>query len=158
MMTSVAVIGEGKTTPETYDLARKVGYELARRGVTVVCGGMGGVMEGACRGAKEAGGTTVCILPGNSRRDANRYVDIPVVTGLGEGRNVIVVKSAQAVIAIRGRYGTLSEIAFALLQNIPVIGLETWTLQQAGEIDPAIVPAESAEEAVDLALTLAKEN
>jgi len=157
-MTSVAVIGEGKTTPETYDLARKVGYELARRGVTVVCGGMGGVMEGACRGAKEAGGTTVGILPGNSRRDANRYVDIPVVTGLGEGRNVIVVKSAQAVIAIRGRYGTLSEIAFALLQNIPVIGLETWTLQQAGEIDPAIVPAESAEEAVDLALTLAKEN
>jgi len=121
----------------------------------LVCGGLGGVMEAACRGAKSAGGLTVGILPGVSRRDANPHVDVPVVTGMGEARNVLVVQSAQAVIAVSGEYGTLSEIAHALKIGIPVVGLSTWRLTKDGQEREAIIRAVTPQEAVDKALDLA---
>jgi len=102
-----------------------------------------------------AGGTTVGILPGTSRQEANPYVDIPIVTGIGEARNVVVVRSAQAVIAVSGEYGTLSEIAHALKQGIPVVGLRTWQLAKGGEERHAIVSVATPQEAVERALALA---
>ena len=119
----VSVIGGSDPSEEETGLAEEVGRELARRGVTLICGGLEGVMEAACRGAASQGGTTVGILPGNDRHAANAYVKIPIVTGMGYARNAIVAKSAQAVIAIGGSYGTLSEIAYALQSDVPVIGL-----------------------------------
>ena len=152
----VAVIGAGRCSKEMAQAAEAVGRELARRGVTLVCGGLGGVMEAACRGAKSEGGLTIGILPGFSRREANPYVDIPVVTGLGEARNVIVVRTSQAVIAVDGEYGTLSEIAYALKLGIPVVGLNTWQLAREGRLVSAIVEAATPAEAVDKALELAR--
>jgi len=151
----VAVIGAGRCSEEVARVAESVGRELARRGVALVCGGLGGVMEAACRGAKSEGGLTIGILPGSSRREANPYVDIPVVTGLGGARNVIVVRTSQAVIAVDGEYGTLSEIAYALKLGIPVVGLSTWQLAKEGRQVSAIVEAGTPAEAVDRALALA---
>ncbi len=148
----IAVIGGSECSEEVARLAEAVGQELARRGAVVVCGGLGGVMEAACRGAKAEGGTTVGILPGHSRADANPYVDIPIVTGIGYARNTIVVRSAEAVIAIDGGFGTLSEIAHALQEGIPVIGLHTWSLSQGGTPDDSIILAESPADAVDKAV------
>jgi hypothetical protein len=150
----IAVIGGSKCSPQEAELAEEVGRELARRGVTLVCGGMGGVMEAACKGASLQGGLTVGILPGNSRQQANPHVQVPIVTDLGEARNVIVIKSAQAVIAISGSYGTLSEIAHALRAGIPVIGLNTWSLSRNGQPDNSIITAQNATEAVRKALSL----
>ena len=152
----IAVIGGGQCTREEATLAEEVGRELARRGAILVCGGLGGVMEAACRGADSQGGMTIGILPGESRQPANPYVQIPIVTGMGYARNVAVVKSAQAVIAIAGSYGTLSEIGHALQSGIPVIGLNTWTLSRNGQPDNAIIPAQDAAEAVEKALNLAR--
>ncbi len=150
--TFIAVIGTGKYDEKTYALAEQVGREIAQRGATVVCGGLGGVMEAACKGAKSAGGHTIGILPGTDHRDANPFVDIPIVTGLGEARNVIVVRTGRAVIAIGGEYGTLSEIAYALKFGIPVIGLGTWQLARDGKVDIGIIEATDAINAVDLAM------
>ena len=113
-------------------------------------------MEAACRGASAEGGITIGILPGDSRQAANPYVQIPIVTGIGYARNVAVVKSAQAVIAIGGNYGTLSEIAHALQSGIPVIGLNTWSLSRNNQPDESIIPAQNPTEAVRKALSLAK--
>ncbi len=151
----IAVIGGSQCSPQEARLAEEVGRELARRGVTLVCGGLGGVMEAACRGANSEGGLTIGILPGESRQAANPYVQIPIVTGIGYARNVAVVKSAQAVIAISGSYGTLSEISHALQSGIPVIGLNTWSLSKNGQQDNSIVIAQNPAEAVDKALNLA---
>ena len=151
----IAVIGGGQCSKEEARQAEEVGRELARRGAILVCGGLGGIMRKACKGASSEGGITVGILPGNSIQAANPYVQIPIVTGLGEARNVIVVKSAQAVIAIGGSYGTLSEIGHALKNDIPVIGLNTWSLSRNGRQDKSIIPAQSPAEAVDKALDLA---
>ncbi len=148
----ISVIGAGTCDAATSALAEQVGRELAQRGATVVCGGLGGVMEAACRGAKSAGGQTVGILPGTNAGDANPFVDVPIVTGLGEARNAIVVRSGRAVIAVGGEYGTLSEIAFALKFGIPVVGLGTWQLARDGKIAPVIVQATGAREAVEAAL------
>lgn len=152
----IAVIGNSSCAPEEAKLAETVGELLAQRGATIICGGLGGVMEAVCRGAKSKGGLTVGILPGQDASTANPWVDIPVVTGLGEARNVVVVKSAQVVIAIGGGYGTLSEIAYALKSGIPVIGLNTWSLSRNGREDDSIIRVQSATEAVDKALSLAK--
>jgi uncharacterized protein (TIGR00725 family) len=151
----VAVIGSATCDETASAQARAVGRELGRRGAVLVCGGRGGVMEAACRGAKEEGGTTVGILPGAHRGEANEYVDIPIVTGLGEARNAIVVRTADAVIAVRGGYGSLSEIGFALKMGRPVVGLDTWELYQRGQPVQAVVPAASPAQAVELALCLA---
>ena len=150
----VAVIGGSQCSKEEAKLAEEVGRRLARRGAILVCGGLGGIMKAACKGASSAGGTTIGILPGDNRQAANPYVQIPIVTGLGEARNVIVVKSAQAVIAIGGSYGTLSEISHASKNGIPVIGLNTWSLSRNGRQDKSIIPAQSPAEAVDKALAL----
>ena len=125
-MKMIGVIGAGSCNNETYESARRVGIGIAAMGATLVCGGLGGVMEGACRGAHEAGGQTVGILPGHDRAQANPYVAIPIVTDLGQARNVVVVRSSDLLIAISGGYGTLSEISIALKIGKPVIGLTTW--------------------------------
>ena len=151
----IAVIGGGQCSREEARLAEEVGHELARRGATLICGGLGGVMEAACKGASLEGGTTIGILPGDDRQAANPYVQIPIVTGLGYARNIAVVKSAQAVIAIGGSYGTLSEISHALQSGIPVIGLNTWSLSRNKRQDKSIIPAQSPTGAVDKALDLA---
>ena len=113
-------------------------------------------MEAACRGAKAEGGTTVGILPGMDRQEANAYVDIPIVTGLGEARNAIVVRSADAVIAVSGGYGTLSEIGLALKMGRPVVGLGTWELCQQGQSVEGVVQVGTAAQAVAQALVLAE--
>ncbi|MGB9613161.1 MAG: TIGR00725 family protein, partial [Candidatus Margulisiibacteriota bacterium] len=127
----------------------------AQAGCVLVCGGLKGVMEAAAKGAKSAGGLTVGILPGSKREEANPYIDIPIITGLGYARNKLVVKTGQVIIAIGGKYGTLSEIGFALGYGIPVIGLKTWELIRGdGKVDKSITYVNSAKEAVDLALKI----
>jgi len=153
----IAVIGGSKATPKELETAEAVGRELARKGAILVCGGLGGVMEAACRGASTEGGITIGILPGNNRQTRNPYVQIPIVTGIGYARNVIVVKSAQAVIAIGGSYGTLTEIGYALQNGIPVIGLATWAIARNGKEDKQIILAQSPTEAVATAIELAQD-
>ncbi len=153
----IAVIGGSQCSGEEAQMAEEVGRELAKQGAILVCGGLGGVMEAACRGASSEGGITIGILPGESRHAANPYVQIPIVTGAGYARNLAVVKSAQAVIAIGGSYGTLSEISHALQSGIPVIGLNTWALSQNGHQDNSIILAKNPAEAVNKALNLAKD-
>jgi uncharacterized protein (TIGR00725 family) len=126
-------------------VAEAVGRELGSRGVVVVCGGLGGVMEAACRGAKGAGATTVGILPGAERSAANPFVDVAIATGLGEARNALVVRAADALVAVGGAYGTLSEIALALKSGKRVAGIGTW------DID-AVVAAPDAASAVETVL------
>jgi len=149
----IAVIGGSEISPQTARLAEEVGREIAGRGAVLVCGGMSGVMEAACKGASDAGGLTIGILPGE-RREANPYVQIPIASGMGYARNVAVVKSAQAVIAIDGSYGTLTEIGYALQSGIPVIGLGTWEIAIDGKEDKNIIRAKNPEEAVDRAMEL----
>jgi uncharacterized protein (TIGR00725 family) len=151
----IAVIGGGQCTKKEAGLAEEVGRELAKRGAVLVCGGLGGVMEAACRGASAEGGTTIGILPGDDRHTANPHVKFAIATGLGYARNMAVVKSARAVIAVSGSYGTLSEIGHALQAGIPVIGLGTWSLSRNGKEDNPIIPAQSPAEAVEKALELA---
>ncbi|MDQ7801854.1 MAG: TIGR00725 family protein [Armatimonadota bacterium] len=151
----IGVIGEQDARPEMCRMAEQVGREIARRGGVLVCGGLGGVMEAAARGAVEEGGLVVGILPGTRAEEANPYVGVPVVTGLGEARNVIVVRTSDAVVAVGGSYGTLSEIAYALKLGVPVVGLGTWELSRPGLQGDPIVRARDAAEAVALAWELA---
>ena len=155
--TFIGVIGGGEAFPEVARLAEDVGREIARRGAVLVCGGLGGVMEAACKGANEAGGLAIGILPGDSRRTANPWVKIPIVTGIGYARNVAVVKTSQAVIAIDGSYGTLTEIAYALQSGIPVIGLGTWSVAIDGIEDKNVIIAQNPEEAVAKAVAMIEE-
>jgi uncharacterized protein (TIGR00725 family) len=129
-------VGSSEEEPEA---AEEVGRELARAGAVLVCGGGGGVMAAACRGAKDEGGTTLGILPGDDRSAANPWVDVAVATGLGEVRNALVVRASDALIAVAGGYGTLSEIALALRDGVPVFGLGTW------EIDGVVATASPAD-------------
>lgn len=149
----IAVCGSAQCDEVTYEQARQVGRLLGTAGAVLLCGGLGGVMEAACRGARESGGFTVGILPGPEATAANPYVDLPIVTGMGQARNVILVLSAQAVIAIAGEAGTLSEVALALKLGRPVIGLQTWhLLRPDGTSEERIHRVTSPEEAVRLAL------
>lgn len=148
----IGVIGSGLPPPDVVALASEVGSEIARAGALLVCGGLGGVMEAACRGAKDAGGTTLAILPGTSRWEANAYVDIAIATGMGEMRNALLVRASDAVVAVGGEFGTLSEIAFALKTGVPVVGLATWELSKEGRASDAIGRAGSAREAVETAI------
>jgi uncharacterized protein (TIGR00725 family) len=141
----IAVIGGSRPGRQALDTALEVGRLVARSGAVVVCGGLGGVMEAASRGAREEGGLVVGILPGNSPADANPWVDIPIATGLGYTRNALVVMNADAIIAVDGEYGTLSEIAHGLIHGKKVVGLRTWDVR-------GVTVAETAEEAVRLAL------
>jgi uncharacterized protein (TIGR00725 family) len=148
----IGVIGPAMAAAETLGLAEKVGAEIAHRGAVLVCGGLGGVMEAAARGAQRAGGLTIGIVPGISAQEANEFIDVPVVTGMGEARNLLVVRSSNAVIAIAGSYGTLSEIALALKMGVPVVGMGTWQLRGPDDSEPPILRVNSPEEAVAGAL------
>lgn len=141
----ISVIGAGSCSDKIYRIAEETGMLIARKGAILVTGGLGGVMEAASKGAREAGGTTVGILPGFSKEDANKYVLIPITTGLSHARNIIIARSADAVIAISGEYGTLSEIAVALKLGKPVVGIKTW------EQIKGLIKADSAHEAVNRA-------
>ncbi|MBN1134572.1 MAG: TIGR00725 family protein [Methanosarcinaceae archaeon] len=126
----IGVIGAGACDEGLSRIAESVGKEIAKRGALLVCGGLGGVMEAAAHGAKEEGGTTLGILPGSNRNDANMYVDIAVLSAMGHARNVLIVQSCDALIAIDGEYGTLSEIAHALKMGKPVVLLESqWEIK-----------------------------
>jgi uncharacterized protein (TIGR00725 family) len=148
-------VGGGVADEDACRAAEAVGRGLARRGAVVVCGGLGGVMEAACRGAKAAGGTTVGILPGLDRAEANRFVDVALPTGLGEARNALVVRAADALVAVAGEFGTLSEIALALRLGTPVVGVRTWELAKAGRPVDAIVRVDDPDQAAARALELA---
>lgn len=153
----ISVVGESNSSPGVYKLAEEVGRLIAKAGAILVCGGLKGVMEAAARGAKSAGGLTVGILPGSKHEEANPYIDIPIITGLGYARNKIVVKTGQVIIAVGGKYGTLSEIGFALGYGIPVVGLKTWELIRGdGKVDQGIVYVRTPEEAVQTAFKLIK--
>jgi uncharacterized protein (TIGR00725 family) len=131
----VAVVGPGEAADHETHAAEEVGRGLADGGAIVVCGGLGGVMAAACRGAFERGGVTVGILPGHERAAANQWVGVALPTGLGELRNGLVVRAADAVIAVGGAYGTLSEVALALKIGVPVIGLNTWAIDGVDNVD-----------------------
>jgi uncharacterized protein (TIGR00725 family) len=138
----IAVVGGGSCPPEVYERARRLGRLLGGRGHVVICGGLGGVMEAVCCGAREAGGTAVGILPGE-KESANRFVSIAIATGMGHARNAIVVKSSDAVVAFPGELGTLSEIALARKMGKPVVSLGGWRL-------PGLLEASDPEEAAEL--------
>jgi uncharacterized protein (TIGR00725 family) len=146
----IGVVGAGDCSEDICELAEEVGEGIAAAGAILVCGGMGGVMEAAARGAKKQGGITIGILPGVDKNQGNPHIDFPIVTGLGEGRNLLVVRNSDVLIAFPGKFGTLSEIAFALKLGKPVFGLSTWNV--SGEI----IKAGSASEAVSMALDRAK--
>ena len=133
----IGVVGPGEASPEELWLAEEVGAGLASLGAVVVTGGLGGVMEAACRGARSRLGRTVGILPGEDRADANGWVEIAVATGLGELRNGLVVRASDALVAVGGGHGTLSEIALALKLGRPVVGLGTWAVHGVDEVSTA---------------------
>ena len=142
----IGVIGGANPSQESYDLALKVGRLIAENNTILICGGLGGIMEASSRGAKEAGGVTVGILPGNSKLDANPYIDIAVATGLGYARNSLVAMNSDVLIAVDGHYGTLTEIAYGFIYGKKIIGLGTWDIQ-------GVIKARTAEEAVKLAFS-----
>ena len=141
----IGVIGGASPDPEHRQIAFDVGKEIAKKEAILVCGGLGGVMEAAARGAKQRGGLTIGILPGNSPGDANNHIDIPIATGLGYSRNSLVAMNADVLIAVDGQYGTLTEIAYGNIYGKKVIGLGTWDIQ-------GVMKADTAEQAVELAL------
>jgi uncharacterized protein (TIGR00725 family) len=141
----VAVIGASQPSADDLELAEEVGRELAAAGAFVICGGRGGVRAAACRGAQSEGGITIGLLPGHDRDDANQWVTVAIPTGLGELRNGLIARAADALIAVGGGYGTLSEIALALRAGKPVLGLNTWHID-------GVVAMPSAEDAVTQAL------
>jgi uncharacterized protein (TIGR00725 family) len=151
----IAVVGgDASSGPSTEALsqAEAAGAEIARRGAMLICGGRDGVMEAACRGASEASGLTIGVLPESNRADMNRHVQIPIVTGMGEARNAIIALTADAVIAIDGEYGTLTEIAHALRNGKPVAGIGTWHLSRDGSGDAPIYRTEDPADAVRWAI------
>ncbi len=148
----IGVVGPSDATAAELVSAEAVGAELARARAILVCGGLGGVMEAACRGARTAGGLTVGLLPGDDRRAANPWVSLSLPTGLGEARNVLLVRAAQAIVAIGGGWGTLSEIALALRAGKAVVGLGTWTPAHAGTPGRGVVVAGSPAAAVRMAM------
>jgi hypothetical protein len=145
----IAVVGAGKCSKKLRDMASQVGKYIAEHGGVVVCGGLGGIMEGVARGAKEAGGVTIGILPTDNKEDANEYIDYVIPTGFGEARNIMVVRAADAVVAFPGKYGTLSEMAFALQAKKPVVSVNAWRLSD--EIQQVEDPLEAAKLAMELA-------
>jgi uncharacterized protein (TIGR00725 family) len=147
-------MGASVCSPEIYAVAWEVGFQIASGGAILICGGGGGVMEAAAKGAKEAGGMTVGILPGTSSTEANPYIDIPVVTGLGNARNVINILTSQVIIAIGGAFGTLSEIALAMKCGTPVVGLSTWDLSAPDRSPLPVVVVSNAADAVAAAMSL----
>ncbi|GAW93335.1 TIGR00725 family protein [Calderihabitans maritimus] len=152
-MIYIGVIGASTCSPEEAETARQVGREIARRGAVLICGGRGGVMEAAARGAREAGGIAIGILPGNNRKEGNCYLHIAIATGLGDARNAVIARTCDVLIAISGGYGTLSEIGLGLKMGKPVVGLNTWQLFKEDKCIEDIIIAHSPQEAVEKAIT-----
>ncbi len=150
----VAVCGAGVAIEREAAWAEEIGRLLAEAGAVLVCGGLGGVMDAAARGCASAGGTSIGILPGESRSAASPHLSVAIPTGLGEARNALVVRAADVVIAVGGEFGTLSEIALALKTGRPVVGLGTWELARDGQAVEAIERASNPAEAVRRALVL----
>src|SRR4051812_14239758 len=148
----IAVVGPGRADAREAALAEEAGAEIAGAGAVLVCGGLGGVMEAACRGARSRGGMTVGLLPGLDRGEANGWVQVAVPTGLGEARNALIVRAADAIVAVGGAWGTLSEIALGLRAGLPVVGLDTWELLRGGRAVEGIAAMNSPSEAVAEAL------
>jgi hypothetical protein len=148
----IAVVGSGEAAPWELSSAEDAGAAIAEAGCGLVCGGLGGVMEAACRGARSRGGLTLGLLPGLGRDAANGWVLVAVPTGLGEARNALVVRAADAVVAIGGGWGTLSEIALAIKTGVPVVGVGTWEVGLGGSPVPGVLPADDARGAVAAAL------
>ncbi len=148
----IALVGPGEASPSESHAAEEAGAAIAEAGAMLVCGGLGGVMEAGCRGARSKLGSTFAFLPGDDREDANGWVEHAVPTGMGEARNVLIVRAADAVVAIGGAWGTLSEIALALRAGKPVVGLGTWELAHDGEPVPGVIAASGPREAVREAL------
>lgn len=152
----LGVIGAGTTaSPEGLQLAEEVGYLIARADAILICGGMNGVMEAAAKGAKRGGGLTIGVLPTASKADANPYIDIPIVTAMSTARNLIIVRTADGLIAVNGSYGTLSELAHAFDLKKPVFGLRTWPMEKVGVAEDLFVPVSTPREAVEKALAFA---
>jgi hypothetical protein len=151
----IGVLGPHVCSKKERALGFAVGAEIARHGAILVCGGLGGMMQAAAEGAKSEQGLTVGILPGEKASQANEFIDVALPTGLGPVRNALIVRACDAVIAIRGGYGTLSEIAFALRLGAPVVGLQTWSALQNGKVDQGVRVAKTPKEAVAMALKLA---
>jgi hypothetical protein len=150
----IAVVGPGSASAEELAAAEEVGAAVAEAGCGLVCGGLGGVMEAACRGARSRGGMTLGLLPGLDREDANGWVVMAVPTGLGEARNALLVRAADAVIAVGGGWGTLSEVALAMKTGVPVVGVGTWEPVAAdGAVVAGIVREHAPREAVQTALS-----
>jgi uncharacterized protein (TIGR00725 family) len=150
----IAIAGPGEAAPWELEAAAEAGAAVAEAGCGLVCGGLGGVMEAACRGARSRGGLTVGLLPGTDRDAANGWVVVALPTGLGEARNALVVRAADAVVAIGGGWGTLSEIALALKAGIPVVGVGTWEVAREGTPVAGVVPVADPRGAVAEALRL----
>lgn len=148
----VGVVGASRPDRCAARNAYEVGRLLARRGAALICGGLGGVMAEAARGAREEGGLTIGVLPGDDRGRANPHICIPIVTGMGYARNIVIVRSAHAIIAIGGSYGTLSEIAYALNLGVPIVGLGTWDIGSIDRGGAGFPTAETPEEAVEKAM------
>ena len=156
MKLHIGVLGPHTTTDAQYQLGVEVGRGIAEAGAVLFCGGLDGMMRAAAEGAKSAGGQTIGILPGTDKNAANEFIDIAIPTDLGAYRNALLVRSCDAVIAVHGAYGTLSEIAFGLRLKVPVVGLHTWAVHRNGTADPGIHVAQTAGEAVSLALQLGR--
>jgi len=139
----IGIIGGNKCDKQIEKIAEEVGSEIAKRKHILLCGGMSGVMEAACKGAKKSGGLTVCILPGKNKDDANKYIDIPIITAMSHARNAIIVRTADIIIAISGKYGTLSEIGLAKAIDKTVIGIKTWNI-------PGIIKVNSVKEIFEI--------
>jgi uncharacterized protein (TIGR00725 family) len=145
----VAVCGESDTQTSLADLAFELGRGIAQRQAVLICGGLTGVMEHAARGAQAAGGLTIGLLPGDDVHEANEYVDIAIATGLGHARNAILARTADGVVALGGGLGTLSEIALALRNRVPAIGIKTWRFDRDGRTEPEFPIAATPKEALD---------
>jgi hypothetical protein len=149
-MDLVGIVGSGTCSEKVRQMAYDVGKGIAEAGYPIICGGLGGVMEGACQGAYDAGGLTIGVIPGDSVDAANAYVMVPIITGMGVARNAIIVKSSGVLVAIEGGPGTLSEIAFALQLNVPVICLNSF------DVSPDLIQVRNADEAVREAIARMK--
>ena len=147
---TIAIIGARACDDRISQIAEQIGSLLAKNGYMIICGGLGGVMEGAAKGAKDNAGMTVGIIPGENREEANPYIDFPIATGFGEARNLVVIRSSDVIIALPGKYGTLSELSFCMKLGKPVISLGTW------DISEKIIKAKDPKEAVKLALEMIK--
>ena len=140
----IAVIGGSEPDEKSLKIAEEVGSLIAQKGAVLITGGMGGVMNAASKGAKSANGLVIGILPTDNKTHANPYIDIPIVTGMSEARNIIIARTCDCAVAINGKYGTLSEIAYCLMFNVPVVGINTW------DIGAPIKKASSATQAVEI--------